>query len=99
LHNPSRAFECCVFAAQSGALQRLILKGLGGRALRQAWWRLNGWGAGMSRRKEGEWGEGPSLAITTMFFSEFAEVFRLSLSMRKVTGEHPFCVLIYMNSS
>jgi len=24
------------------------------------------------RRKEGEWGEGPSLAITTMFCSEFA---------------------------
>jgi len=46
---------------------------------------------------EGEWGEGPSLAITTMFCSEFAYVFRLSVSMRKVAGEHPFCVLIYIN--
>ena len=43
-------------------------------------------------------GEGPSLAITTMFCSEFAHVFRLSVSMRQVAGEHPFCVLIYMNS-
>ena len=33
-----------------------------------------------------------------MFNSEFAYEFRLSVSMRKVTGEHPFCVLIYMNS-
>jgi len=63
-----------------------------------AWWRLDGWGAGRPRRKEGEWGERPSLAITTMFCSEFAQVFRLSVSMRKVAGEHPFCVLIYMNS-
>ena len=53
---------------------------------------------GKPRRKEGEWGEGPSLAITTMFCSEFAHVFRLSVSLRKVAGEHPFCVLIYMNS-
>jgi len=30
--------------------------------------------------------------------SEFAQVFQLSVSMRKVAGEHPFCVLIYMNS-
>jgi len=29
-------------------------------------WRLDGWGAGRPKRKEGEWGEGPSLAITTM---------------------------------
>ena len=28
--------------------------------------------AGRPRRKEGEWGEGPSLAITTMGCSEFA---------------------------
>jgi len=41
---------------------------------------------------------GPSLAITAMFYLEFAYVFRLSVSMRKVAGEHPFCVLIYMNS-
>ena len=33
-----------------------------------------------------------------MFCSEFAQVFRLSVSLRKVAGEHPFCVLIYMNS-
>ena len=31
------------------------------------------------RRKEGKWGEGPSLAITTMFCSEFAYVFLLSV--------------------
>jgi len=62
------------------------------------WWRLDGWGAGRPRRNEGEWGEGPSLAITAMFCSEFAYVFWLSVSMSKVAGEHPFCVLIYMNS-
>ena len=45
-----------------------------------------------------EWGEGPSLAITAMFYLEFAYVFRLSVSMKKVTSEHLFCVLIYMNS-
>ena len=55
-----------------------------------------GWGAGRPRRKEGEWGEGPSLAITTMFCSEFAYVFRLSVSIRKVACEHS--VYIYMNS-
>ena len=33
-----------------------------------------------------------------MFCSEFAEVCRLFVSMRKVAGEHPFCVLIYMIS-
>jgi len=55
-------------------------------------------GAGRPRRKEGEWGEGPALAITTMVCLEFAEVCRRSVSMRKVAGEHPFCVLIYMNS-
>jgi len=59
---------------------------------------LDGWGAGRPRRREGEWGEGPSLAITAMFGLEFAYVFPLSVSMRKVASEHPFCVLIYMNS-
>jgi len=33
-----------------------------------------------------------------MFGSKFIYVFQLSVSMRKVAGEHPFCVLIYMNS-
>jgi len=61
-------------------------------------WRLDGWGAGRPRRKQGEWGEGPLIPITTMFCSEFACVFGLSVSMRKIGGEHPFCVLIYMNS-
>jgi len=50
----------------------------------------------MPRRKEGEWSEGPSLAITAMFCLEFAYV--LSVSMRKVASEHLFCVLIHMNS-
>ena len=42
--------------------------------------------------------EGSSLAITVMFCLEFACVFRLLVSMRKVASEHAFCVLIYMNS-
>jgi len=37
-----------------------------------AWWRLDGWGAGRPRRMEGEWGDWPSLAITTMFCLESA---------------------------
>jgi len=49
------------------------------------------------RHKEGELGEGPSLAISAMFCSKFADVFRLSVSMRKVAGEHPFCVLIHIH--
>jgi len=32
------------------------------------------------------------------FCLEFAYVFRLSVSMRKVASEHLFCILIYMNS-
>jgi len=36
------------------------------------WWRFDGWGVGRPRCKEGKWGEGPSLAITPMFCSEFA---------------------------
>jgi len=52
----------------------------------------------MFRRKGGELGEGLSLAITAMFCLEFAYVFRLSVSMRKVASEHLFCVLRYMNS-
>jgi len=55
-------------------------------------------GAGRPRRKEEEWGEVPSLAISAMFCPEFAHVFRLSVSMRIVAGAHPFRVLIYMNS-
>jgi len=53
---------------------------------------------GQGARKAGKWGEGPSFAITTMFCSEFAYVFRLSVSITKVASEHSFCVLIYMNS-
>jgi len=55
-------------------------------------------GPGWPRCKEGEWVEGPSLAITAMFRLEFAHISRLSVSMRKVASGHPFCVLIYMNS-
>ena len=33
-----------------------------------------------------------------MFCSEFAYVFRLSVSMRNFAGKYPFSVLIYMNS-
>jgi len=51
-----------------------------------------------ARALGGEWGEGPSLAITTMFCLEFAYVFWLFVSMRKVASGHPFCVLIHMNS-
>jgi len=50
---------------------------------------------GQTERKELEWGEGPSLAITAMSCLEFAYEFRLSVS---IASEHPFCVLIYMNS-
>jgi len=49
--------------------------------------RLDGWGAGRPRRKEGEWDEGPSLDIIAMFCSEFAYLFRLSVSIRK-TARH-----------
>jgi len=59
---------------------------------------IGGPGAGRPRCKEGERGEGPSLAITTMVCSEFACVFRISVSMRKVVSEHPICALIYMKS-
>jgi len=52
----------------------------------------------MPRRKEGEWGEGPSLAITAIFCLEFAYVFVFFVSIKKVASEHPFCVLMYMNS-
>jgi len=54
---------------------------------------------GRPGRKEGKCGEESLLAITAMFCLEFAYVFRLSVSMRKVASEHPFCVLIYMNST
>jgi len=54
------------------------------------------WLGGGKARAQGR-GMGPSLAISAMFFSEFAYAFRLSVSMRKVAGKHPFCVLIYMN--
>jgi len=37
-----------------------------------------------------------SLAITAMFCLEFAFVFRLSVSIRKVDRQNPFCVLIYI---
>ena len=52
------------------------------------------------RHKEGEWGhgEGPSLAITTMFLLELTYVFLLSVSIRKVASDYPFCVLIHLNS-
>ena len=55
-------------------------------------------GDGKAKAQRRRMGEGPSFAITTMFCSEFAYVFRLSVSMRKVAGEQLFCVLIYMNS-
>ena len=51
----------------------------------------------LTSNTEASWGDGPSLAITTMGCSEFAQVFRFSVSMRKVAGKHPFYVLIYMN--
>jgi len=36
------------------------------------------WGLGRPRRKEGEWGEGPSLTITAMFCLDVAYVFENS---------------------
>jgi len=50
------------------------------------------------RRKEGKWGEGPSLAITAMLCLEFAHTFGISVSIRKVASKHSFCVLIFMNN-
>jgi len=41
-------------------------------------WRFNGWGTVWPRCRGGEWGEGPSLAITAIFFLEFTYVFWLS---------------------
>ena len=61
------------------------------------WWHLDGWGAVRPRRREGEWGEGPSLAITARIFW-FTYAFRLSASVSKVASKYPFCVLICMNS-
>jgi len=62
------------------------------------WWCLDGWGAVRPRFKKGKRGEGPSsLGITAMFFKEFAYVFRISVSVRKVSNKHPFCVLMYVN--
>ena len=57
------------------------------------------WLGGRKAKAQGR-GMGPSLAraISAMFCSEFAYVFRLSVSMRKVAGEHQFCVLINVNS-
>ena len=55
-----------------------------------------GWEGQGARKGNGV--EGPLLAITAMFCLEIAYVFGLSFSMRKVASEHPFCVLIYMNS-
>ena len=54
-------------------------------------------GGGKTKAQGRGMGEGPSLAITTMFCSEFPQEFRLSVSMRKVAGENLFCVHIYMN--
>ena len=62
-----------------------------------AWWRLDGWGVGRPRRKEGKWGEGPSLAIIAIVFRICLCIW-LSVSIRKVASNHPFCVLIYMDS-
>ena len=63
-----------------------------------AWWRLDGWGAGRPRHKGGGMGWGTIACHHHHVCSEFAYVFRLSISMRNVAGEHPFWVLIYMNS-
>jgi hypothetical protein len=43
------------------------------------------------RRKEGEWGEGPALAITTMVCSEFAEVHLDTYTVRK-SQDSVFCM-------
>ena len=53
---------------------------------------------GQGARKAGKWGEGPFFAITTMFCSKFAYVFRLSVSMKKFVREYLFSMLIYMNT-
>jgi len=61
-------------------------------------------GVSMAGRQEGQGARkgngvrGHRLPSPPCFCLEFAYVFRLSVSMRKVPSEHPFCVLIYMNS-
>jgi len=63
----------------------------------RAWRRFDGWGMLRPRCKEGQWAEGPSIAITAIFFLEFAYLFRLSVSIRKVASEYLFCVLTCIN--
>jgi len=52
------------------------------------WWHIDGWWAARPRRSKGRRGEGPSPAITTMLFWEFAYVYRLSVSITKVASEY-----------
>ena len=56
-------------------------------------------GAVRPRRREGKLGHSavPSVATSAMF-SEFTDVLRLSISIREIASEYPFCVFIYKNS-
>jgi len=58
------------------------------------WWRFDGQVQGAVQGKECM---GPSLAITAILFLEFTKVFQLSVSMKEVASEYPFCKLISMN--
>ena len=53
--------------ARAGIREHDAFLGHEGPSRDWAWWHLDGLGVGRSRRKEGEWGEEPSLAITAMF--------------------------------
>jgi len=55
----------------------------------------------MPRQGQSGGGDGPSLAITAIFLSEFTNVLLLSVSMKevsmeKVASEYPFYILMYM---
>jgi len=60
------------------------------------WWRLDGWGTIRPRRKEGEWGEEPSLAITAIFFFKIYLCIS-ALCLDKKGWKYNLCTL-YMNS-
>jgi len=83
--------------------ERRSLIGVGFENMMRSWvmTRMRGpaWtGHGGVSMAGGREGQGATNAITAMICLEFAYVFRLSFSMRKVASEQPFCALIYMNS-
>jgi len=58
--------------------------------------KAGGWQGQGARKGNGV--RGHRLPSQPCFLFEFTYVFRLSVSIRKVASEYPFCVFIYMNS-